>query len=98
MTSTDFKTEVNMKLPMGNGVFAVIETGSLIINPSDSSAIERINYMTTDSVLVVTYKSSKTQYFYQGVPPIVAMQLLVADSFGAFINAHIKGEYEFWSI
>lgn len=82
---------------MENGTFAVINTGSLIINPSESSAIEEMVYLTESSVLVVLFKSSTTRYYYQAVPATVVMQLLVAKSFGGFINAHIKPNYEFYS-
>jgi len=96
-TSTEFRTEVGLKLPMENGTFAVIDTGSLLIFPTESSAIKEITYLTDSSVLVVLFKSSTTRYFYQAVPATVVMQLLVAKSFGGFINAHIKPNYEFYS-
>jgi hypothetical protein len=96
-TSTQFRTEVGLKLPMENGTFAVIDTGTLLIFPTESSAIKEMTYLTEQSVLVVVFKSSTTQYFYQAVPATVVMQLLVAKSFGGFINAHIKPNYEFWS-
>ena len=96
-TSTEFRTEVGLKLPMENGTFAVIDTGSLLIFPTESSAIKEMTYLTDSSVLVVLFKSSTTRYYYQAVPASVVMQLLVAKSFGSFINAHIKPNYEFHS-
>lgn len=95
-TATTFPTSVLNPLPSGNGNFSVIDNGNLIIKPI-SSAIEVIHYLADTQTLVVKYNGSSSKYFYQSVPVTVVFHLLVADSFGKFINAHIKPNYEFWA-
>jgi sorbitol-specific phosphotransferase system component IIC len=45
--------------------------------------------------MVITYKGG-AKYYYQGVPAFVAFNLMVAESFGKFVNEHIKPNYEFY--
>jgi hypothetical protein len=95
-TTATFETSIHNQLPSGNGTFTVVDTGNLLIRPV-SSAISVIHYLIDSQTLVVKYNGSETQYFYQDVPVAVAFHLLVADSFGKFINTHIKPKYEFFA-
>jgi hypothetical protein len=95
-TATTLETSLGNQLPSGNGTFTVLDSGNLIIRPT-SSAISKVNYLIDSQVLVVKYNGSETKYFYRNVPVAVAFHLLIADSFGKFINAHIKPNYEFWT-
>jgi hypothetical protein len=93
MTSTaTFPHTHKTQLPAGNGKFSVLKNGALIIYP-ESSAIEMAQYQ--DETLSVTYTGGKT-YYYREVPTTVVFHLLVTESFGKFINTHIKPNYEFW--
>jgi hypothetical protein len=97
-TATTFETSVGNQLPKGNGSFSVTTiVNGLIITPSNSSAISQINYLADDRVLVVTY-SNGGMYHYKEVPATTVFHLLVAESFGKFINTHIKPNYEFRKI
>ena len=94
MTSTaTFPHTYKTQLPAGNGKFSVLENSALVIYP-ESSAIDEIHYV--DETLAVTYNGGKT-YYYRGVPATTVFQLLVTESFGKFINAHIKPNYEFFT-
>jgi hypothetical protein len=94
-TATTLQTSVGNQLPKGNGLFTITTlVNGLIIHPSNSSAISCVQYLADESILVVTY-SNGGKYSYEKVPAIVVFHLLVADSFGKFINAHIKPHYEF---
>ena len=95
MTSTATFTHKSLNpLPSGNGAFSVLENSSLIVYPEGSSAIESVHYLASSNTLCVMYKGNTTNYHYQDVPATVMFHLLVADSFGKFINAHIKPNYK----
>lgn len=94
MTSTaTFPHKSHNPLPSGIGTFSVLENGSMIIYPSNSSAIESVHWISQTGSLAVRYTNNSTHYYYQNVPATVVFHLLVADSFGKFINTHIKPNY-----
>jgi hypothetical protein len=95
MTSTATFTHKSLNpLPLGNGTFSVLEDSSLIIYPEGSSAIQQVSYLASSGTLSVRYTGNDTLYFYYEVPATVVFHLLVADSFGKFINTHIKPNYK----
>lgn len=95
-TNTAFTTTINNQLPSGNGTFSLTaSSGGVIIHPANSSAIEEAHYLTALQTLVITYKSG-AKYFYSNVPSFVVFNLMVAESFGKFVNTHIKPNYEFY--
>lgn len=94
-TTATFTLTHNKQLPSENGTFSVMENGSLIIH-CKSSAIQRIQYMTNMEILVVAYQGGKI-YYYKNVPAKVVFHLLVTESFGKFVNTHIKPNYEFFT-
>jgi hypothetical protein len=95
MTSTaTYPHKSHNPLPSGIGTFSVLENGSLIIYPANSSAIENVHYIAQTGSLAVRYANNSTNYYYQDVPATVVFHLLVADSFGKFINTHIKPNYK----
>ena len=57
-----------------------------------SSNIRKIGHDGTN--LIVEYMSG-AQYRYKGVPKEVFNEMLSAESKGRFMNANIKGKYEF---
>jgi hypothetical protein len=95
-TTATFPHTHEIGLPQGNGTLSVLENGSLFIYPQ-SSAIEKIHY-STGNTLVVTYTGGNTSYYYREVPASVVFHLLVTDSFGKFINEHIKPNYTFYEV
>jgi hypothetical protein len=95
MTSTaTFPHKSHNPLPSGIGTFSVLENGSMIIYPANSSAIESVHWISQTGSLAVRYANNSTHYYYQDVPATVVFHLLVADSFGKFINTHIKPNYK----
>jgi hypothetical protein len=93
-TTATFETTVNNPLPSGKGTFHISRFGSVIFLPAESSAIHEVHYLVDESVMVITYKGG-AKYYYNGVPAFVAFNLMVAESFGKFVNEHIKPHYEF---
>lgn len=99
MTSTAIqyqKTVHDLPMPQGNGTFTVYEDGD-IVGKTDSSAITEFHYITTKQVLIVTYKGSDKQYFYEEVPAYKIFQMLASESIGAFIAKAIKPHHQVWS-
>jgi hypothetical protein len=95
MNTATFETTVNNQLPSGKGLFHISKFGGVIFVPKESSAIHEAQYLTDDKVLSITYKGG-AQYFYKEVPAFVVFNLMVAESFGKFVNEHIKPHYEFY--
>ena len=95
-TTAKFQTTVNNPLPSGNGTFSLTSlVGGVIFKPAKSSAIEEAHYLTEENTLAITYKNG-AQYFYRQVPAFVVFNLMVAESFGKFVNEHIKPNYTFF--
>jgi hypothetical protein len=95
-TTATFPVTVNNTLPSGKGVFSLTgDVGTVLITPANSSAITEAHYLTKTEVLAITYKGG-ARYFYEKVPAFVVFNLMVAESFGKFVNEHIKPNYEFW--
>ncbi len=81
--------------PSQKGTFSILEDGTLMGRP-ESSAITMWVYLTV-GILALTYKGGKT-YHYRAVPFTVIAQMLTADSVGAFVNAVVKPNYEFYPV
>ena len=94
MNTATFETTVNNQLPSGKGTFHITKHGAIIFLPKESSAITEAMYFTDSATLSVTYKGGAS-YFYYEVPAFVAFNLMVAESFGKFVNEHIKPNYRF---
>lgn len=95
MNTATFETTLNNPLPSGNGTFTISKFGGIIIRPKESSAITEAMYLTDSATLAITYKGG-TQYFYREVPAFVVFNLMVTESFGKFVNEHIKPNYTFF--
>ena len=61
----------------------------------DSSSVEAIGYDPATAKLYIRFHGSGRAYVYYGVPPAVYASLMAADSIGRFVNAEIKGTYDF---
>ena len=59
-----------------------------------SSTIDAFGYDPTINELYVQFKSGSV-YTYQGVSESVYAELCEAESFGKFLNANIKGTYDY---
>ena len=93
---TSFPVTTNNTLPSGNGVFSLTgDVGTVLIKPANSSAITEAHYLTDTQTLAITYKGGAV-YYYQEVPAFVVFNLMVAESFGKFVNEYIKPNYKFW--
>lgn len=64
---------------------------------TDSRSVKRINYSEETKILEVEFTTG-TVYHYFDVPKDVMMEALKAESIGSFMNAHIKGTYEYKKI
>lgn len=67
----------------------------LQMTPVASTSIAEVGYDPVFRDLHVRYHSSSTYYIYRGVPPHVFTRLMAAPSKGEFVNAEVKGHYEF---
>lgn len=67
--------------------------GGLFSFSPESSAVKYISYLMADERLSVTYSNGQT-YFYDEVKFPTVIQLLDADSVGAFIAKQIKPNYK----
>ena len=61
----------------------------------DSSSVEAIGYDPATAKLYLRFRGSGNAYVYTDVPPAVYASLMAADSIGRFVNAEIKGTYDF---
>ena len=94
MNTATFQTTVNNQLPSGKGIFHITKYGAITLVPKESSAITEAMYFPEDNTLSITYKGGAS-YFYHEVPAFVVFNLMVAESFGKFVNEHIKPNYRF---
>ena len=86
----------NLPMPQGNGTFCILESGNLIGHPESSAVYEWV-YLANKGTLVVEYKGSTKEYFYEKVPANKVFQMLASESIGAFIAKAIKPHHEVWS-
>ena len=63
--------------------------------PVESTNIAAVGYDGATSRLYVKFVASGYTYVYYGVPKAVFEGLLDADSKGRFLNAEIKGAYDY---
>jgi hypothetical protein len=99
MTSTAIQyqpAQHDLPMPKGNGTFIVFADGTLMGHP-ESSAVSEWNYLVHTATLVVEYKGSTKQYFYEEVPSYKVFQMLASESIGAFIAKAIKPHHQVWS-
>lgn len=61
----------------------------------ESSSVDAIGYDPDSGKLYVRFAGSGRAYVYYGVPVSVYDALMAADSKGRFVNARIKGPYEY---
>ena len=64
--------------------------------PVDSSNINSIGYDESSSILEVEFKNGLYQYF--GVPEHIYDELMSADSQGVYLNANVKGVFNYEQI
>ncbi len=64
------------------------------LTPVTSSTIDAFGYDPAINELYVQFKSGAT-YTYVGVSESVYAELCEAESFGKFLNANIKGAYDY---
>jgi hypothetical protein len=99
MTSTAIQyqpAQHDLPMPKGNGTFIVFDDGTLMGHP-ESSAVTEWHYLVHTATLVVEYKGSPKQYFYEEVPSYKVFQMLASESIGAFIAKAIKPHHQVWS-
>ena len=65
------------------------------IRQIESSSVDAVGYDPDSGKLYVRFKGSGRAYVYYGVPASVYDAFLAADSKGRFVNARIKGRYEY---
>jgi hypothetical protein len=59
-----------------------------------SSNVEAFSYDLLSETMYVQYKGGK-RYEYYKVPALVFLDLVVAESKGKFLAAHVKGKFEY---
>lgn len=62
--------------------------------PVESTNIAAIGYDSQSATLEIEFKNGSI-YQYFNVPPIIAEQLLLADSKGSYLNANIKNHFSY---
>jgi len=65
--------------------------------PVNSSNIESIGYDPAAQILEVAFLNH-TVYQYLNVPQHVYDELMAAGSHGTYLNAHIKGQYQYQKV
>ena len=65
------------------------------IRPVDSSSIAAVGYDPTTHRLYLRFVGSGNAYLYRDVPPPMFDELMRAESKGGFVNAMIKGSYDY---
>lgn len=65
------------------------------IRQIESSSVDAIGYDPGSGKLYVRFVGSGRAYVYYGVPASVYDAFMAADSKGRFVNAHVKGRYEY---
>lgn len=66
----------------------------LEMKPVESSNIAFIGYLSATKTLYVEFNSGAT-YQYHAVPQAVYNELMAAESHGKYLNAKIKGTYDY---
>lgn len=61
----------------------------------ESSSVDAVGYDPDSGKLYVRFVGSGRAYVYYGVPASVHDAFMAAGSKGRFVNAHIKGSYEY---
>ena len=61
----------------------------------ESSSVDAVGYDPATAKLYIRFRGSGRAYVYADVPPAVYEALIAADSIGRFVNAEIKGTYNF---
>jgi hypothetical protein len=86
-------TEIIRRGSAQTGRITVFNDGKIVCL-AESSMIYNWVYDSPRQELMVTFKTGAT-YTYEGVPFTEAVGLMLAESAGKYLNAHIKGTYEF---
>ena len=61
----------------------------------ESSSVSAVGYDPTTRRLYLRFAGSGNAYLYRDVPPAVFDELMRAESKGGFVNATIKGSYDY---
>lgn len=67
------------------------------LTPVESSNIAAVGYQPKKKVLTVQFLNG-AEYTYEGVPPAINKALMAAESKGKYLNAAIKGTYDYKQI
>ena len=65
------------------------------IRSVESSSIAAVGYDATTRRLYLRFAGSGNAYLYRDVPPAAFDELMRAESKGGFVNASIKGSYDY---
>lgn len=68
-----------------------------MIPTPESSSVHEVGYDAQSEELYVTYVNSRA-YVYRSVPSVVWDELLAAPSKGQYVNANIKGAYDYYEL
>lgn len=72
-----------------------VDDGLPEIRTVDSSSIAAVGYDPTTRTLYLRFVGSGNAYLYYDVPPAAFGGLMRAESKGRFVNAAIKGSYDY---
>jgi hypothetical protein len=92
-TLTHINSTVGKGLNYANGEMAWITGDNVRSSCMYSTAIAYWDYSVVTKNFIVKYKSSEKFYQYEGVPYSVIIEMMFADSIGAFIAKQIKPNY-----
>lgn len=92
-TLTHINSVIGQGLNYANGEMAWINGDNVRSSCMHSSAISFWDYDVVTKNLIVRYKSGDKFYRYEGVPYAVIIEMMFADSLGAFIAKTIKPAY-----
>lgn len=80
-------------LKYANLELAILDGDEIRSSCQKSSAISWWSYNVVSKDFTVRYESSKKFYKYEGVPHSIIIEMMFADSLGAFIAKTIKPNY-----
>lgn len=92
-TLTHINSVIGKGLNYANGEMAWITGDNVRSSSQYSTAIQYWDYNVVTKNFVVKYKSGEKFYTYEGVPYSVIIEMMFADSLGAFIAKEIKPNY-----
>lgn len=96
LETTNLVSMYDIPMPKGNGTFTIFADGDIAGKP-ESTSIQEWTYLVTTQILIVQFKSSPKEYYYEAVPVSKVFQMLASDSIGSFIAKVIKPHHEVWT-